>query len=90
VPTEKKTQQVPSIGRIVHYTLPFGPGEGQLRPATIMRVWSDTCVNLNVQLIPGDEHDGALVRHYTSVAMDESPEHHELGRWHWPPYAPAK
>lgn len=42
-----------AIGRIVHYRLESGPGQGSYRPAIIVRVWSDqpteqTAVQLQV------------------------------------------
>ena len=35
-------EQVPSIGRVVHYVLEAGPHQGEDRPALIVRVWGDT------------------------------------------------
>jgi hypothetical protein len=34
----------PTVGRIVNYVL----NNGEIRPAIIVQVWSDTCVNLRV------------------------------------------
>lgn len=71
----------PTIGRSVHYHLPdHDPRsryEGDVLPATVTRVWSDTCVNLKVICEAGD----FLA---TSVVFDESGA---PGHWSWPPRA---
>lgn len=36
--------QKPSVGRIVHYHLK----NGQVRPALVVTVWNEDCVNLHV------------------------------------------
>lgn len=33
------SEQVPSIGRVVHYVLEAGPHQGERRPALIVQVW---------------------------------------------------
>jgi hypothetical protein len=38
----------PTVGRIVEYVLKDRYGELQVRPAIIVRVWSDECVQLQV------------------------------------------
>jgi hypothetical protein len=38
----------PTVGRIVEYVLKDRYGKLQIRPAIIVRVWSDTCVQLQV------------------------------------------
>lgn len=39
----------PAVGATVYYRLPEGGrNAGDLRPAIVVRVWSDTCVNLQV------------------------------------------
>jgi hypothetical protein len=38
----------PTVGRIVEYVLKDRYGELQVRPAMIVRVWSDECVQLQV------------------------------------------
>lgn len=82
-------QQVPSIGRPVHYVLPFGPHKGESRPATIVRVWSDTCVNLQVFLDgSNDEEPNGLPIIWKTSVKHEPLEKHEYGTWHWPPYVP--
>ena len=69
----------PTIGRIVIYKLyeGFEPclkngGETEL-PAVIVRVWSDTCVNLKVLT------DGVHDEWVTSVVQGEGPR-----SWNWP------
>lgn len=66
----------PTIGRIVHLRVaPDGDVEAPFAPAVIVRVWSDTCVNLRVFM--DDNETPALV---TSVVEGD-----ELGDWRWPP-----
>lgn len=43
-------QPPPTIGRIVHYVLKEGRSKGQVRAATIVRVWDSGVVNLQVHL----------------------------------------
>jgi len=40
---------VPTVGRIVNYILPDGPAIGQIRPAIIVRVWTDAVGKATVQ-----------------------------------------
>ncbi len=73
----------PSIGRIVHYVL----ANGEHRPAIIVRVWSDVCINLLV-FRDGINDPGLLgggdgyVQWATSVVQNED-EKSPLS-WHWP------
>jgi hypothetical protein len=60
----------PTIGRIVIYTLYDG---FEPCPAVIVRVWSDTCVNLKVFI------DGPQDMWVTSVCEGTGPR-----SWHWP------
>lgn len=89
---------LPTVGRIVHYVLPRGRGKGSIRPAEIVRVWSDTCVNLQVKLDgPNDAgmgqpdalgYDPLVV--WASSASRGSPDlegDEALGKWFWPPRA---
>ncbi|MDP1580643.1 MAG: hypothetical protein Q8M02_10210 [Candidatus Didemnitutus sp.] len=81
---------IPSIGRLVHFTLNDGPSAGQIRPAIITNVHAgespaneSTLVDLQVflngdgQTAAGD-HAGPLVWK-TSVAQGDS-----VGQWHYP------
>lgn len=85
-------EQVPSIGRVVHYRLDVGPHAGDCRPALIVRVWGegpDALVNLQVLTDGGNDEDeyasGIVWR--TSVHRNTD---NEPGSWHWPEYVPAK
>lgn len=60
----------PTIGRIVH----FQTLDGQTLPAIVTRVFSDTCVNLEVFGVNTES------RFPTSVCMGG-----ESGEWSWPP-----
>lgn len=76
--------QQPSIGRVVHYVLPDGPHIGEHRPAFVVKVWSETNLNLQV-FVDGtndypDDYDGAVWA--TSVSFDPSGE--QPRSWHWP------
>lgn len=75
----------PSVGRIVHFVQ-----NGVHHPALILKVWTDTCVNLRVfpngsdPITPGalDSHD---VAH--SVTQSEPTSccgHANDWSWHWP------
>lgn len=73
---------VPTVGRIVHYVVPVtsrGNNNGAaIAPAVITRVWSDSCVNLQVL------HDCGPIEVVTSVVLE--PNDLTLERhWHWPP-----
>lgn len=84
------SQQLPSPGRIVHYVLKDGNRQGEHRPAVIVRVWTDSMVNLLVFA------DGENDREYTDenyVYWSGSKENDESGTpgtWHWPEYVPGK
>ena len=87
-------EQVPSVGRIVHYRLEAGPHAGDCRPALIVRVWGagpDALVNLQV-FVDGSndyyENQGPepLSLWRTSVHRNTD---NEPGTWHWPEYVPA-
>ena len=89
------TEQVPSIGRVVHYVLEAGPHQGEDRPALIVKVWGDTprsAVNLQV-FVDGsndyyrDQGPEPLTLLRTSKLRDDTKV---PGTWHWPEYVPAK
>ena len=70
----------PSVARIVHFVLP----NGEHRPAVIVRVWSEVCVNLSV--FTDGENDaaygqGADTVWETSRLLDPGAT---PGTWHWP------
>lgn len=74
-------------GRIVHFVLPDGRSKGQHRPAIVVKVWSDECVNLTVFTDHANDYDntenpnGELgVMWATSVNFDENKSE---GTWHW-------
>ena len=70
----------PSIGRIVHYTCQF---TGEHLAAIIVRVWSDTCVNLRI-FYDGTNHGQVHPNEWvTSVKYDES-VNPQNQTWHWP------
>ncbi|OLD63741.1 MAG: hypothetical protein AUF65_01150 [Chloroflexi bacterium 13_1_20CM_50_12] len=89
--------QVPSVGRIVHYVMSDGRYPGEHRPAIIVKVWEeenpDSLVQLQVftdgpndYLIDVPGHNGVAWR--TSVHHDETKK--KQATWHWPEYVPAK
>lgn len=75
----------PTVGRIVYYQLLTDSGTVEERPAIIVRVWSDDCVQL--QVFTDGTNDGKDYVHgitwRTSVVRDES---HQPGTWDWMPY----
>lgn len=85
----------PTIGRIVNYVL----ANSDIRPAIIVRIWSDTCVNLRVFFDgSNDERAGGFeygstaaafgAEWRTSVSYVEPPAYSGLelqpNTWHWP------
>jgi len=89
--------QVPSIGRIVHFVLPADSRyPGAHRPAIIVRVWDenptiDSLVQL--QVFTDGSNDGVPYKSglfwATSVHHAASSEN-EPATWHWPEFVPAK
>lgn len=83
--------QVPSIGRVVHFVMP----NGQHRPAIVVQVWNEDVVNLQVFTDGSNDagvvvypNTGGYVQWQTSVHHAENePGPHT---WHWPEYVPAK
>jgi hypothetical protein len=69
----------PSIGRIVLYITP----DGEIRPAIIVRVWSDTCVNVKVFEDPANECE--IEGHHCSSVTYSEAEYAMPRSWHWPP-----
>lgn len=88
-------QQVPSVGRVVHYVLEAGPHQYDHRPALIVRTWGDTpdaLVNLQVFVDGSNDyypHQGPepLTLWRTSVHYD--PTGTVANSWHWPEFVPS-
>lgn len=81
--------QKPTLGRIVLAVIQDKSGATIVRPAIIVRVWSETTVNLQVFLdgaggAQAEWNDGlgANVLWKTSLVLDHSGE--RVGTWHWP------
>lgn len=55
-----ETQQVPTVGRIVHYRIGGTDEAPEFRPAIIVRVWSEVGVNLQVLLDGTNDRVGRL------------------------------
>lgn len=76
----------PTVGRIVHYVLDEGPSYGQTRPAVIVRVWTDTCVTLQVFT---DAHNDGLPGCWLRPSKDYREPYEGVlpvgGTWFWPP-----
>lgn len=72
------SQQKPSVGRIVHFTR--APGSEPV-PAIIVKVWSDTCVNLRE--FPDD--DSGYCPRWTSVVQRDASNEEHGNYWEWPP-----
>ena len=91
-------QQVPSVGRIVHYIMPDGRHKGAHRPAIIVQVWNgdapptlEHCVNLQVFTdgANDDVQNGAPVISRSSVQHRDA-HLNEFGTYHFPEYVPAQ
>ena len=86
-----KPQQVPSVGRILHYILNHGPSEGQHRPAIIVRIWGATpesAVQLQVFTDKDNDREECVV--WRTSVKHAYAHLNEFGTWHWPEYLPAK
>lgn len=69
--------QKPSVGRVVHYKPSDSDpprNNAEVLPAVIVRVWSDTCVNLRVL------NDQVYDFWKTSSTLGDG-----AGQWTWPP-----
>ena len=82
-------QNQPSVGRIIHYTLPQGHRPGRtVRPAIIVQVWSQIDPSRTVQtglvnaavFLDGSNDEG-LPPHAYSIAYDATGT---PGTWCWP------
>lgn len=72
-------EQVPSIGRVVHYVATNGAHV----PADVCGVFEDGSVNLFVK-------DSTAERAYFTYSVPQEPTGAAVGSWHWPEYVPAK
>lgn len=88
------SNQVPSVGKIVHYVLPHGRSQGQHRPAIIVRIWDknptiDSLVQLQVftdstnDYTKGDTGGSTGLLWATSVHHADTSEN-KPATWHWP------
>lgn len=73
---------IPTVGRIVGYVLESGSNVGQVRPAMIVRVWNDDCVQL--QVFTDGPNDGLPNTHWVSSAGRS--ENKEPRTWDWMVY----
>lgn len=81
-------EQKPSIGRIVHFVQ-----NGVHYPAIIVKVWTDTCVNIKVfrngsdSIVPGALSKDDIA---SSVTFNDRCDHCGGGpkewTWHWPEF----
>lgn len=79
-------EQKISVGRIVTYVLPDGKNKGERRPAIVVRVWSETTVNLQV-FTDGDgnpENNDGLPSVLWQTSRQHDEENRSPGTWHWP------
>ena len=85
-------EQVPSVGRIVHYVLPDGRSKGEHRPAIIVRIWDEypkpeSMCQLQV-FTDGNNDELPNVLWATSVHQDA--ETKAPRTWHWPEFVAPK
>ena len=84
----------PTIGRVVHFVM-LG---GKHRPATIVEVWPNDMVNLQVALDgPNDpsphnepNSDYSTASHMWRGSIYHDEDQKAPNTWHWPEYVPAK
>lgn len=74
----------PTVGRIVHYTLPAGRGEGQVRPAIVVRIWGGDHPSIQLQVFTDSDNDGLPPIVWKTSVTESNTGESELGRWHWP------
>ena len=83
-------EQVPSIGRVVHFVATNGA-----------HVPADICaVNVSVEVFGGPDlaqhrvdlfvKDSTMRRAYFEYGVPMEATGHAVGSWHWPEYVPAK
>lgn len=71
-----------SLGRIVHAVIKDGMGQLVVRPAIVVRVWSETTVNLQVFLDGPGWAGGATCLWVTSAYFHAEGDREKT--WHWP------
>jgi len=83
--------QMPAIGRMVHYVLDSGRSRGEHRAAIVVQVWTGMVVNLQVFMDGTNDYDSRetvmMTTWRTSVHFSDE---HKLGTWHWPEYVSAR
>lgn len=82
--------QTPSIGRIVHFVLGFGPHQGDHRPAIVVKVDPTNADILTLRVFHLTD-DG--VSYWANHGIREGIPFdlaHGPDTWHWPEYVPAK
>jgi hypothetical protein len=90
--------QVPSVGRIVHYVMSDGRYPGEHRPAIIVKVWEegnpDSFVQLQVFTDGPNDYFSPTDPGYSGIAWRTSVHHDETEKkqasWHWPEFVPTK
>ncbi len=93
------SEQLPSVGRIVHYVLSEGRSAGDHRPAIIVRVWGEEQVaagtlpesalgTVQLQVFTDSSADGRFNDELPAVMWKTSVVHDDEGKapntWHWP------
>ncbi len=97
LPAKPKTEQAPSVGRVVHYVMP----NGRHRPATIVEVFENFKDMVNLQVLldgpndpspfsgnPNSNYATAASQWCGSVYRDEIDK--LVGTYHFPEYVPAR
>lgn len=83
-----------SIGRIVHFVLPDGPGKGEHRPAIIVNIWDKASGKVNLQVFMDGSNDVPTYYRddYAPDTKWETSVHHsdthEPRTWHFPELVP--
>jgi hypothetical protein len=94
---ETTSVPVPSIGRVVHYVLPQRAElrhhiVGELRPATIIKVWGaddpDAAIQLAVFLDGQNDKEGWSGEFLWATSVRHDEVNKEPGTWHWPEFVP--
>ena len=74
----------PSLGRIVLVRIGTDrDGKPVYRPAIIVNVWSDTCIN--VQIFFDGTNDAAYIKEFGLGWLTSIVEGAGVGEWMWPP-----